>query len=258
MAGGRARTPQPGGPAFGVGPTLWDAAIRARLEHAHTFSPPTKIRLCAAPRPPTGPVVGRGSIRTVFCRTFSPKRGEPAWGVQLASTFPPIRALGDYAPTMDEPQPDQPLAAGRTEQVELPSLNLLLDLVQSERDKQRAHFDSLDGKAGIILGFTGLIITLAPMPIGYVILVVLAALATAGLALAAFFPRKYPVLEVGTMREYLTAQESDAKLTLHDTLAGMVVEGGKTLQRKGEWLTAARQRLLHSGDSGYTRHRRCS
>ena len=60
------------------------------------------------------------------------------------------------------------------------------------------------------------------------------------------------------MREYLTAQESDAKLTLHDTLAGMVVEGGKPLQRKGEWLTAARQRLLHSGDSGYTRHRRCS
>jgi len=96
------------------------------------------------------------------------------------------------------------------------------------------------------------------LPIGYVILVVLAALATAGLALAAFFPRKYPILEVGTMREYLTAQESDAKLTLHDTLAGMVVEGGKTLQRKGEWLTAARQRLLHSGDSGYTRHRRCS
>jgi hypothetical protein len=141
---------------------------------------------------------------------------------------------------MDEPQPDQPLAAGRTEQVELPSLNLLLDLVQSERDKQRAHFDSLDGKAGIILGFTGLIITLAPeLPIGYVILVVLAALATAGLALAAFFPRKYPILEVGTMREYLTAQESDAKSTLHDTLAGMVVEGGKTLQRKGEWLTAA-------------------
>lgn len=126
------------------------------------------------------------------------------------------------------------------ERVDLPSLDLLFDLVQSERDKQRAHFDSLDGKAGIVLGFTGLLVTLAPeLPIGYVVLVVLAALFSAGLSLAAFFPRQYPILEVGTMREYLTAQERDAKLTLHDTLAAMVVEGGKTLERKGEVLKAA-------------------
>jgi hypothetical protein len=31
----------------------------------------------------------------------------------------------------------------------LPSLELLLELVQSERDKQLAHFDALDSKAGI-------------------------------------------------------------------------------------------------------------
>lgn len=124
--------------------------------------------------------------------------------------------------------------------IDLPSLDLLFDLVQSERDKQRAHFDSLDGKAGIVLGFTGLLVTLAPdLPIGYVMLVVLSALISAGLSLAAFFPRKYPVLEVGTMREYLTAQKADAKLTLHDTLAGMVVEGGETLERKGVLLKAA-------------------
>lgn len=125
-------------------------------------------------------------------------------------------------------------------EVDLPSLDLLFSLVQSERDKQRAHFDSLDGKAGIVLGFTGLLVTLAPeLPIGYLILVVLAAFASTGLSLAAFFPRQYPILEVGTMREYLAAQERDAKLTLHDTLAGMVVEGGRTLQRKGEVLKAA-------------------
>ena len=38
----------------------------------------------------------------------------------------------------------------------LPSLNLLLELVQSERDKQLAHFDALDNKAGIVLAFSGL------------------------------------------------------------------------------------------------------
>ncbi len=124
--------------------------------------------------------------------------------------------------------------------VDLPALNLLFDLVQSERDKQRAHFDSLDGKAGIVLGFTGLLVTLAPdLPIGYVVSGVLAALLSAALALAAFFPREYPILEVATMREYLTAREDHAKLTLHDTLAGMVVEGGKTLERKGGLLKAA-------------------
>lgn len=44
----------------------------------------------------------------------------------------------------------------------LPSLDLLLELVQRERDKQLAHLDALDNKAGIVLGFAGLLITLAP------------------------------------------------------------------------------------------------
>lgn len=162
MAGGRARMPQPGGPAFGVGPTLWtrpsvlDWSMRTRFLLQPRFDSVQHRGL------PQGPVVGRRKHQDGLLPDFFAVAGGAAWGVQLASTFPPIRARSDYAPTRDEPQPDQPLAAGRTEQVELPSLNLLLDLVQSERDKQRAHFDSLGGKAGIILGFTGLIITLAP------------------------------------------------------------------------------------------------
>jgi hypothetical protein len=43
-----------------------------------------------------------------------------------------------------------------------PSLNVLPEFVQSERDKQLAHFDALDSKAGIVLAFSGLLITLAP------------------------------------------------------------------------------------------------
>lgn len=50
----------------------------------------------------------------------------------------------------------------------LPSLDLLLELVQRERDKQLAHLDALDNKAGIVLGFAGLLITLAPdVPVGF-------------------------------------------------------------------------------------------
>ena len=44
----------------------------------------------------------------------------------------------------------------------LASLDFLLELVQSERDKQLAHFEALDNKAGIVLAFSGLLITLAP------------------------------------------------------------------------------------------------
>jgi hypothetical protein len=67
--------------------------------------------------------------------------------------------------------------------VSTPSLPFLIGLVQQERDKQRAHFDSLDGKAGITLGFAGLLVTLAPgLPLGYTVLVVVAASAAAALS----------------------------------------------------------------------------
>lgn len=42
-----------------------------------------------------------------------------------------------------------------------PSLDLPLELVQVERDKRLGHFDALDGKAGIVLGFSGSLITSA-------------------------------------------------------------------------------------------------
>ena len=78
----------------------------------------------------------------------------------------------------------------------LPSLDILLELVQSEREKQLAHFDALDNKAGIVLAFSGLLITLAPdIPIAFRVLGVLAAVVSSALALSAFWPRRFPVLE---------------------------------------------------------------
>lgn len=70
----------------------------------------------------------------------------------------------------------------------LPSLDLLLALVQRERDKQLAHLDALDDKAGIVLGFAGLLITLAPdVPVAFQLLGVLAGATSIGFALAAFW-----------------------------------------------------------------------
>ena len=42
----------------------------------------------------------------------------------------------------------------------LPSLELLFDQVGSERETLRAHGESLDAKAGIVLGFSGVLIGL--------------------------------------------------------------------------------------------------
>jgi len=48
-------------------------------------------------------------------------------------------------------------------QRQLASLELLRDEVRIERDAQLRHFDALDAKAGIILGFAGVIAALAPL-----------------------------------------------------------------------------------------------
>lgn|GEM_PF-3033237 len=116
-------------------------------------------------------------------------------------------------------------------------LDLLLGLVQQERDKQLAHLDALDNKAGIILGFAGLLITLAPdVPAGFQLVGVVAGATTVALALASFWPRRFPVLEPSALRRYLRAEESFTRLTVLDTLEDFVNESSTILQKKGRRL----------------------
>lgn len=120
------------------------------------------------------------------------------------------------------------------------SLNLLLDLVQRERDKQLAHLEALDNKAGIALGFAGLLIALAPeVAVGFQLVGVLAGAASIGFALASFWPRQFPVLEPSALRRYLRAEEPFTRLTVHDTLEDFVNETSDILQSKGRRLRSA-------------------
>jgi hypothetical protein len=130
----------------------------------------------------------------------------------------------------------------------LPSLDLLLELVQAERDKQLGHFDALDNKAGIILGFAGLLITLAPdaaplLRIGGV----LAAVAAAAFALLAFWPRRFPVLEPSALRRYLGADARFTRLTVLDSLEEFVNEGSAVLAEKGRRVRLALIALALAG-----------
>ena len=118
-----------------------------------------------------------------------------------------------------------------------PSSNLGHEMVPSERDKQLAYCDALDNKAGIVLAFSGLLITLAPdVPTAFRVLGVVAAAVGAVLSLSAFWPRRFPVLEPSPLRRYLRSEDGFTRLTVLDTLEGFVNEASVLLREKGRRL----------------------
>jgi prefoldin subunit 5 len=133
-----------------------------------------------------------------------------------------------------------------TQDLALPSLSILIDQVASERETMDTHAESLDTKAGVVLGFAGVLIGLgasAQVSVSGKLIfqaglgvAVLAALSAAW----AFLPRGYPVLEVYQLRQsYLTAPEAETQLRLLDTQIEMVKQATMTLQRKGSRVRAA-------------------
>ena len=68
------------------------------------------------------------------------------------------------------------------------SLPLLLETARTEHASQQAHFDALDGKAGLLLGFAGAEIALTPaLPLGWQVPVLLCLLGAAASAARGFF-----------------------------------------------------------------------
>lgn len=126
----------------------------------------------------------------------------------------------------------------------LPSLELLLDLVRDERSKQIAHFDVLDNKAGLVLGFAGLLITLAPdVPLPLLVSALVAAGTSAGFALAAFWPRPHGALLPTRLRRYLAAEDRFTRLRVFDTLEVLVNEVSDDLTTKAGRLRRALEAL---------------
>lgn len=133
-----------------------------------------------------------------------------------------------------------------TQDLALPSLPILIDQVASERETIDTHSESLDTKAGVVLGFAGVLIGLGAtaqasvsgkliFQIGLGV-AVLAALSAAW----AFLQRSYPVLEVYQLRQsYLDAPGAETQLRLLDTQIEMVKKASVTLQRKESLVRAA-------------------
>jgi len=122
----------------------------------------------------------------------------------------------------------------------LPSLKILLDQVASERETMNTHAESLDTKAGVILGFAGVLVGLgataqATISTNGVFRSGLGvAVVAAVLAAWAVFPRSYPVLEVlRTRQKFLTAAESETQLQLLDVQIKMVMDAAELVKHKG-------------------------
>jgi hypothetical protein len=133
----------------------------------------------------------------------------------------------------------RPYDSGMAAQPALPSLSILLEQVASERATIESHAESLDTKAGVVLGFTGVLVGLgataqAMIAANGVFQAGLGvAVAAALLATWAFVPRRYPVLEVQVLRGNLTAPEDETQLELLDTQIEMVREAAVLVRRKG-------------------------
>jgi len=118
------------------------------------------------------------------------------------------------------------------------ALDVLLDQVRLERGQQLQHFDALDGKAGVLLGFAGALIALAP--VGFRSLVDLGrllALVSGSFALATFWPRQIPVTDLLALRQhYLASDEDAAKLALLDVQVEMATRSRPLLRAKSRRL----------------------
>ncbi len=129
----------------------------------------------------------------------------------------------------------------------LPSLDVVLSAVENGLDVQRQHLDSIDGKAGVTLGFAGAIAALAgDVDTGLQKAGVALAIVAGVLAIMAFSVRKIPIVDVRGVRRYLTAQSDFAKLRLVDSGVALWEEGRRMVRTKGLWLQAALSVLVSS------------
>ena len=132
------------------------------------------------------------------------------------------------------------------EQEEVPSLQVIASRITAEREATNAHSESLDAKAGVVLGFAGVLVGLgataqsliSKSPLSQIGLGM--TIGSAVLAALAFAPRKSPVLTARLLRDrYLTAAEEETVLVLLDTEIKMINHATEHVKLKGRFLSGA-------------------
>jgi len=116
----------------------------------------------------------------------------------------------------------------------MPALPLVSALVREERLAQAAHAEALDAKAGVLLGFSGVLVVLTTARPDFLSsLGRVAAACAAGLSLWAFVPRRLPVPDTRAARNLLFIRDADAAaLRLVDAEIRMIGFGRELVSRK--------------------------
>lgn len=121
------------------------------------------------------------------------------------------------------------------------SLGVLAPEVQEQMGSQMTHFESLDAKSGVLLGFAGLFVVLAPeSETHWIDLARFGGVVSAGAALFAFLPRRFPVFELHRLRQaYLSAEPDFTRLVLLDTRIEMLDQARRLIEQKAFRLKVA-------------------
>lgn len=126
---------------------------------------------------------------------------------------------------------------------ELPSLEIISQQVRQGYDEQLSHADALDSKAGIVLGFSGVLIALAVDEVssgGLLAWGGLSAAASAVMALLAFLPRPFVGMSLKALRnKYLTHQAEHTKLRVLDTMISHAERNSDRIKWKAGLLRGA-------------------
>lgn len=124
----------------------------------------------------------------------------------------------------------------------LPSLGLLGEEASAEVAAHERRYDALDTKAGVLLGFSGVIVALSAGNLNGALAHIGTAFAgmAAILAGVAFVPRRFPTIALLTLRDkYLTAEEEFTRLRLLDTRIAMYRQVQDRLKWKARLVTAS-------------------
>ena len=121
------------------------------------------------------------------------------------------------------------------------SIELVAVEVGTERAALLTHFDAVDTKAGVVLGFAGAIAALSARPIGPWSGAGLVAATASGLfALVSFWPRKYWRTDLDALRrKYLAAEPVFTRIGLLDSQILMATRQHGALRWKVGFLKLA-------------------